>query len=139
MRPLPASNTSAAEIWRRRRLPKGGALVAPFVQDCSNFLASVMNGRRYARRKHMRRDAMAGLVPAIHAVHIAKMPGGWLYFVTNRPSGTLYVGVTSKLSQRIRQHRTGEVEGFTKRPGSRDWSGMKPFRISAMRFSANAT
>ena len=60
---------------------------------------------------------MAGLVPAIHAVHISRMHGGWVYIVTNRPNGTLYVGVTSNLSQRIWQHRAGEVDGFTKRYG----------------------
>jgi len=37
---------------------------------------------------------MAGLVPAIHAVQSAPMPAGWVYIVTNRPNGTLYVGVT---------------------------------------------
>jgi hypothetical protein len=27
------------------------------------------------------------------------MPGGWVYIVTNRPDGTLYVGVTSDLAR----------------------------------------
>jgi len=31
--------------------------------------------------------------------------------------GTLYVGVTSSLAQRIWQHRHADVEGFTKRYG----------------------
>jgi putative endonuclease len=35
--------------------------------------------------------------------------------VTNKPHGTLYVGVTSNLAQRAWQHRAGEVDGFTKR------------------------
>ena len=63
------------------------------------------------------RTVMAGLVPAIHAVHTSSMRGGWVYIVTNRPNGTLYVGVTSNLSQRIWQHRAGEFDGFTKRYG----------------------
>jgi putative endonuclease len=42
---------------------------------------------------------------------------GWVYIVTNRRSGTLYVGVTAKLAARIWQHKTGAVEGFTKRYG----------------------
>lgn len=37
--------------------------------------------------------------------------------MTNRKNGTLYVGVTSDLSQRIWQHREGVVEGFTSRYG----------------------
>jgi putative endonuclease len=60
---------------------------------------------------------MAGLVPAIHAVQIAEMRGGWVYIVTNRPNGMLYVGVTSDLSLRIFQHRSKTIDGFTKRYG----------------------
>ena len=43
------------------------------------------------------------------------MPGGWGYFMTNRHSGVLYVGVTSDLVRRAWQHRAGVVEGFTTR------------------------
>ena len=35
----------------------------------------------------------------------------------NRDNGTLYVGVTSNLVQRIWQHKNDLVEGFTKRYG----------------------
>ncbi|HEY1721837.1 MAG TPA: GIY-YIG nuclease family protein [Magnetospirillaceae bacterium] len=37
--------------------------------------------------------------------------------MTNRPDGTLYVGVTSDLPRRAFEHREGSVEGFTKRHG----------------------
>jgi putative endonuclease len=40
-----------------------------------------------------------------------------VYMMTNRRNGTLYVGVTSNLSQRVSQHRTGAVAGFTKQYG----------------------
>lgn len=43
--------------------------------------------------------------------------GGWVYIVTNRPNGTLYVGVTSDLPKRMFEHRSGAVDGFTKRYG----------------------
>ncbi|MGH6994742.1 MAG: GIY-YIG nuclease family protein [Stellaceae bacterium] len=43
--------------------------------------------------------------------------GGWVYIVTNRPNGTLYVGVTSDLARRAWEHRAGAVDGFTKRYG----------------------
>ena len=36
---------------------------------------------------------MAGLVPAIHVLHNFGMAGGFIYFLTNRPNGILYVGV----------------------------------------------
>jgi putative endonuclease len=45
------------------------------------------------------------------------MKGGWVYFMTNRRDGTLYVGVTAYLSERVHQHRVGRIAGFTARYG----------------------
>ena len=45
------------------------------------------------------------------------MRGGWVYIMTNRPNVTLYTGVTSNLARRAWEHRTGAVDGFTKRHG----------------------
>ena len=45
------------------------------------------------------------------------MSGGWVYIMTNRPSGTLYVGVTADIARRAWEHREGIVDGFTKRYG----------------------
>ena len=42
---------------------------------------------------------------------------GWVYIITNRRDGTLYVGVTSELPRRAYQHREGLIDGFTKRYG----------------------
>jgi putative endonuclease len=39
----------------------------------------------------------------------------WVYIMTNRKDGVLYVGVTSELPQRIYQHRAGTFGGFTQR------------------------
>ena len=40
------------------------------------------------------------------------MPG-WVYIMTNRPNGTLYVGVTDNLARRAWEHHAGLVDGFT--------------------------
>ena len=45
------------------------------------------------------------------------MAGGWVYIMTNKPRGTLYVGVTSDIGRRIGEHREEHVDGFTKRNG----------------------
>lgn len=42
---------------------------------------------------------------------------GWVYIITNRRNGTLYVSVTSDIARRVWEHRCGAVEGFTKRYG----------------------
>jgi putative endonuclease len=43
------------------------------------------------------------------------MTGGWVYIMTNRRNGILYVGITSNLPRRAFEHRQGLVPGFTKR------------------------
>jgi putative endonuclease len=43
--------------------------------------------------------------------------GAWIYIMTNRPHGVLYVGVTTNLARRAWEHREGAIEGFTKRYG----------------------
>jgi len=45
------------------------------------------------------------------------MKGGWVYILTNRPNGTLYVGVTADIARRIHEHRSGGQRGFTSRYG----------------------
>ena len=42
---------------------------------------------------------------------------GWVYIMTNKPNGILYIGATSSLRHRAWQHRTGAVPGFTKKYG----------------------
>lgn len=43
------------------------------------------------------------------------MKGGWIYIMTNRPDGVLYVGVTADLPRRVWEHKEGVADGFTKR------------------------
>ena len=37
--------------------------------------------------------------------------------MSNRPNGTLYVGVTADVLRRVYEHRVGAVAGFTQRYG----------------------
>ncbi|HEV2100677.1 MAG TPA: GIY-YIG nuclease family protein [Stellaceae bacterium] len=43
------------------------------------------------------------------------MTGAWVYIMTNRPNGTLYVGTTGDLARRAWEHRTGVIDGFTRK------------------------
>ena len=40
-----------------------------------------------------------------------------VYILSNRIGGTLYTGVTSRLVERIHEHREGLIDGFSKRYG----------------------
>ena len=68
---------------------------------------------------HSSRIVMPGLVPGIHVLQHGAMSGrgGWVYIVTNRRNGTLYLGVTGDIARRVWEHREGLVDGFTKRYG----------------------
>jgi len=41
----------------------------------------------------------------------------YVYIVTNKARGTLYIGVTNDLVRRIEEHKTSKVDGFTKKYG----------------------
>ncbi len=41
----------------------------------------------------------------------------YVYIMTNRDHGTLYVGVTNDMARRAWEHREGIVQGFTKKYG----------------------
>lgn len=41
--------------------------------------------------------------------------GGFTYILTNKPRGVLYIGVTSDLAARIKQHREGRGSAFARR------------------------
>ncbi|MDD5587386.1 MAG: GIY-YIG nuclease family protein [Alphaproteobacteria bacterium] len=41
----------------------------------------------------------------------------WVYIVTNKPYGTLYIGITNSLARRIYEHREGLYKGFSKDHG----------------------
>ena len=43
------------------------------------------------------------------------MNQAWVYILTNRPHGILYIGVTTNLPRRAHEHRAGLITGFTKK------------------------
>jgi putative endonuclease len=42
----------------------------------------------------------------------------YVYVLTNRPKGVLYVGVTNNLARRLTEHKTKIVRGFTSSHGT---------------------
>ena len=45
------------------------------------------------------------------------MKAGFVYMMASRKNGTIYIGSTSNLVQRVYQHREGLIDGFTKEHG----------------------
>lgn len=43
-----------------------------------------------------------------------KFLGSYVYIITNKRNGTLYIGVTADLKRRMHEHKEGIVEGFSK-------------------------
>jgi putative endonuclease len=56
------------------------------------------------------------------------MKGGWVYILANRYRGAMYVGVTSQLSRRIYDHRTGRGSQYAKKRETLRlvWAGHMP-------------
>lgn len=46
---------------------------------------------------------------------IQEMRRYYVYILASRKNGTIYIGVTNNLILRVREHRQGLVDGFTKK------------------------
>ena len=49
------------------------------------------------------------------------MKRSFVYIMTNKKKGTVYVGVTRNLSARVWQHKNNIIEGFTKKYKLHKW------------------
>ena len=49
-----------------------------------------------------------------------------VYIMTDKPRGTLYIGVTSQFARRIHEHREGLIGGFTRTYGLRRLAWYEP-------------
>jgi putative endonuclease len=52
---------------------------------------------------------------AIQPLLIFPMKPGYIYIMASERNGTIYTGVTSSLLRRIEEHKSGIVEGFSKK------------------------
>ena len=46
---------------------------------------------------------------------VQHMKGGWVYILASKKNGTLYIGVTSNIHERIYAHKQKTIPGFTKK------------------------
>ena len=62
----------------------------------------------------MRTQLQKGLWPDTLLCKHSSMPGGWVYIMTNKPHGVLYVGVTADLTRRVAEHRQRKAKSFSR-------------------------
>ena len=62
------------------------------------------------------------------------MRQGFVYIMANKRNGTIYIGVTSKLSIRVHQHKNGRGSVFTRRYGLKTlvWYEAHPSIVDAI-------
>lgn len=54
-----------------------------------------------------------------YLLYYSTMRQYYVYIMTNKKNGTLYIGVSSNLVRRVYQHQQGKIAGFTKKYGLR--------------------
>jgi putative endonuclease len=55
------------------------------------------------------------------------MADGYVYIMTDVPSGTLYIGVTANLAARVTQHREGSGSDFCRQHGLKRLVHVEPY------------
>jgi len=61
--------------------------------------------------------AKAGTQHAVDMAGCATMRQACVYILASRRNGTLYIGVTNNIARRTWEHKSGIIEGFTKKYG----------------------
>jgi putative endonuclease len=101
---IPAkAGTSSRIALRQKRGPPKARAASTIDAISGNRLQPGANSPKAIRQKNHK------------TTHMAKHP--CIYITTNRKRGTLYVGVTSDLLQRVQQHRDLHKKGFTAKYG----------------------
>lgn len=62
---------------------------------------------------------------------------GFVYIMASSRNGTIYIGVTSDLPKRVWEHRTGAVDGFTKKYDAISRFGINHSKASTLPGIAN--
>jgi len=61
---------------------------------------------------------MGGLDPPIQGRHARIVPSGFVYILASQRNGTLYIGVTGNLLDRMEQHQKNEGSQFARKYGA---------------------
>ncbi|HJR57040.1 MAG TPA: GIY-YIG nuclease family protein [Rhizomicrobium sp.] len=78
---------------------------------------------------------MGGLDPPIQSQQAGLVPSGFVYILASERNGTLYIGVTSNIPERMEQHRNGAGSQFVKKYGVTKlvWFEEYPLYVDAIR------
>ena len=79
----------------------------PGTRPGTSAARTLLGGVAGVRSSAARETLFTRLVRGIHWPQHGDMKEGWVYIMTNRPNGTLYLGVTSDIVRRAWEHREG--------------------------------
>jgi predicted GIY-YIG superfamily endonuclease len=111
----PTGGIAASQWWLRRFAPTHGRRLG-FDDGHARWFESGMH------RSEVFFSSWPGLSRPSTSCFRNPVTGGWVYFMTNRRDGVLYVGLTSNVPKRVWEHRASVAEGGAKHNVLRCWS-----------------